>query len=169
MSWTFLIYYTYTLSTWKNSRRSTFSSVQPSLQVIQTHDESLAAGFLIVWTVCCPMGCVCLSEQAGFVSSWVVTGICPFCHWAHTQPFNFCVVCNLITSTLAVSGVSWPKLVTCATHKNNLTGENWSYSISRLDSLGQPKSLWETFPLVKWDPYHPEMSLWSMKVDRILE
>lgn len=84
--------------------------------MIQTHNESLAGSFLMLWTVCCPMGCVCLSEQAGFVSSWVVTGICPFCHWAHTQPFNFCVVCNLISSTLAVSGALWPKLVTCSTH-----------------------------------------------------
>lgn len=37
------------------------------------------------------------------------------------------------------------------------------------DSLGQPKSLWETSPQVKWDHYHPKMFLWPMKMDRVLE
>lgn len=66
------------------------------LQKVRDDLSTLAASFCAVLTVCWLMGCVCLSEQAGFVSSGWWPSICPFCECDFTEhTYSILFLCGL--------------------------------------------------------------------------
>lgn len=116
---------------------------------------------------------VCLSRQGllalggNLLYDLFVNGL----YWAHIQHFisvwSWSLICSLNRSATWVSG-NQCRIITEQIHPIH-TLPTCMYFCVFSDSLGQPKSLWETFPQVKWDHYHPEMFLCSMKMDRVLE
>lgn len=141
----------------------------------QVRQHESAAGSCCVAFVClCRQGLLALGGDLPLYTALLnVTLLC-------THPaFHLRLVSRLITETSS-HWQGWMRAANQETVLSSSCSMKWAqssvfflfltfYFYFLTGSLDQPKCLWGTWPQVKSDHCPPEMFLWSMKVDRILE